>query len=85
MSENLLINGVYWGEITPLLTIDPNFLVHPSTLQHMTIPKIHGNSGEFSLMFPRNHKTLKTRAGKPVVKKSLKFFGACHFFPSWSW
>ena len=36
----------------------------------------------FSLMFPRNHKTLKTRAGKPVVKKSLKRFGVpVIFFP----
>ena len=30
MGYNLLINGVYWGEITRLLTIDPNFLGHPS-------------------------------------------------------
>ncbi len=29
--HNLLINGVYWGyNITHLLTIDPNFLGHPS-------------------------------------------------------
>ena len=27
---NLLINGVCWGELTHLLTIDPNFLGHPS-------------------------------------------------------
>ena len=28
---HLVINGVYWGEITHLLTIDPNFLGHPSS------------------------------------------------------
>ena len=25
MGYNLLLNGVYWGEISQLLTIDPNF------------------------------------------------------------
>ena len=28
---HLLINGIYWGEIIHLLTIDPNFLGHPSS------------------------------------------------------
>ena len=28
--SHLLINGIYWGEITHLQTIDPIFLGHPS-------------------------------------------------------
>ena len=28
--NNLLINGVFVGDISHLLTIDPNFLGHPS-------------------------------------------------------
>ena len=28
---HLLIYGIYWGELTHLLTINPNFLGHPST------------------------------------------------------
>ena len=31
MGDNLLINGVYWGYNPLILTIDPNFLGHPST------------------------------------------------------
>ena len=30
---HLLINEIYWGEITHFLTIDPNFLGHPSILK----------------------------------------------------
>ena len=30
MGHNLLINGVYWGYNPLILTIDPNFLGHPS-------------------------------------------------------
>ena len=26
----ILLYGIYWGELTHLLTIDPNFLGHPS-------------------------------------------------------
>ena len=29
---NLLINGVYWGYNPLILTFDPNFLGHPSTV-----------------------------------------------------
>ena len=31
MGYNLLTNGVYWGYNPLILTIDPNFLGHPST------------------------------------------------------
>ena len=30
MGYNLLINGIYWGYNPLILTIDPNFLGHPS-------------------------------------------------------
>ena len=36
MGYNLLINGVYWGYSPLILTIDPNFLGHPS-IQFTTI------------------------------------------------
>ena len=32
MGYNLLINGVYWGYNPLILTIDPNFLGHPSKI-----------------------------------------------------
>ncbi len=31
---NLLINGVCWGYNPLILTFDPNFLGHPSSLTH---------------------------------------------------
>ena len=31
---NPLIKGVYWGELSHLLTSDPNFLGHPSSGNH---------------------------------------------------
>ena len=31
---SLLINGIYWGYNPLILTIDPNFLGHPSTNYH---------------------------------------------------
>ena len=36
--QPILINGVYVGVITQLLTIDPNFLGHPSRVLSLGIP-----------------------------------------------
>ena len=46
MGYNPLINGIYWGEIAHLLTIDPIFLGHPSgggwlkTVRFTTPPEV---------------------------------------------
>ena len=35
MGYNLLVNGVYWSYKPLILTIDPNFLGHPSSGLHI--------------------------------------------------
>ena len=41
MGYNLPVNGVYWGYNPLILTIDPNFLEHPSISQQPGNPENH--------------------------------------------
>ena len=54
MGYNLLINEVYWGELTHLLTFDPNFLGHPSgdEAAHGPYPAVVSKQGfvQFSVL-----------------------------------
>ena len=63
MCYNLFINGVYWGYNLLILTIDPNFLGHPSTPWNFNIPEKLPSKTEFVIFGDR---TVKLREGKPL-------------------
>ena len=79
-SYNLLVNGVYWGEITHLLTIDPNFLGHPNTAPHDKKQR-HSTVGSLALFhvaefFPlpeRSRFYIKCPRFDPLIFEGLEF------------
>ena len=78
MVDNLLINGVYWGCNPLILTIDPNFLAHPSKVcwilsNFPTAPESH-----HSMIACNSHTpffTNRTRPEKSYSQALICIFG----------
>ena len=75
---HLLINGVYWGYNPLILTIDPNFLGHPSSPFHewartqKTLQDRENKTSELSKLNPLAQKRKNTTETKKTKQKAPK-------------